>query len=224
MHLSNNLLPKPEIVKDYFYEASAVTPNAYHQDTRAPLFAIDHVAKQLSNAAQTLEAQYCEEPESQQLFHDCLTQVWHRDIRIFASRLEEYSNEAVMAPIQYSETLPATKLQNQDDFSPDFEGKDDDSCLALQNATKPPIIFLEHFLTVQPSTGHLKCAMICYTCFLESGLFIIRIRLCIIDGNGFFIIEGKGCQFFPPFCFWPFFVIHIPIFFSIIYNWDVDYK
>jgi hypothetical protein len=45
-----------------------------------------------------------------------------------------------MAAIQYSETLPDTNPQNQDDFPPDSEGKDDDSYLALQNPTKAPII------------------------------------------------------------------------------------
>jgi hypothetical protein len=39
----------------------------------------------------------------------------------------------------------------------------------------------------------------CYTCLLKSGLEIIGIRLCIINGNGLYIIEGKGCPFFPPF-------------------------
>ncbi len=52
---------------------------------------------------------------------------------------------------------------------------------------------------------HADC-WICYTRFLEFGLFIIRIWLCIINGNGLFIIEGKGCQKFPPlFCFRPLF-------------------
>jgi hypothetical protein len=32
-----------------------------------------------------------------------------------------------MVAIKYSETLPDTNLQNQDVFSPDLEGKDDDS-------------------------------------------------------------------------------------------------
>jgi hypothetical protein len=67
--------------------------------------------------------------------------------------LKEYSNEAhlstVMAAIQYSETLPDTNLQNVDDFSPDFEGKDDDSHLLLQNHTKTPIISKD-FLMVLP--------------------------------------------------------------------------
>jgi hypothetical protein len=73
-----------------------------------------------------LEDQHVEEPESQQPYLDCLTQVWHREIRLFARRLEEYSNEAhlsaVMAAIQFSETLHDTNPQNQDDVSPDFEG------------------------------------------------------------------------------------------------------
>jgi hypothetical protein len=55
--------------------------------------------------------------------------------------LEEYSNEAhlsaVNAAIQYSGTL----LQNQDDFSPDFETSDEeDEYSRLQNPTKAPII------------------------------------------------------------------------------------
>jgi hypothetical protein len=62
-----------------------------------------------------------------------------------------------MASIQYSETLLFINPQNQDDFSPDFEGKDDDSYSTLQNPTKAPIIskdFLKSY------TGCLKCAMI----------------------------------------------------------------
>ncbi len=73
-------------------------------------------------------------------FFYCTTQVWHQHIRLFARELEDYSDEAhysaVMAAIQYSETL----LQNQDDVSPDFEGKDDDEYSLLQNPTKTPII------------------------------------------------------------------------------------
>jgi hypothetical protein len=116
MHLSNTLQTEPEIGKDYYCAASAVSPNAHRQDTRAPLFTIDRVTNPLPNAAQTLEDQYCEELESQQLFCDCLTQVWHRDIRLYARRLDEYGNEAhlsdFMAAIQYSETLLYTNLQN----------------------------------------------------------------------------------------------------------------
>jgi hypothetical protein len=79
--------------------------------------------------------------------------------------LEEYSDEAhfstVKAAVQYSETCSDTYLQNQDDFFPDFEGEDYDSYLLHQNPTKPPLTqknSLEHFLSVQSSTGHLKCA------------------------------------------------------------------
>jgi hypothetical protein len=55
MHPSNTLLTEPDIGNDYYYGASAVGPNAHHQDTRAPLFTIDRVANPLPNAAQTLE-------------------------------------------------------------------------------------------------------------------------------------------------------------------------
>jgi hypothetical protein len=87
-----------------------------------------------------LEDQQFEDPESEQLFLQCLTPVWHRDIHVFAQQFKEYSNEAylstVKAAIQYSETL----LQNQDDFPPDFEPSDEeDEYSRLQNPTKTPI-------------------------------------------------------------------------------------
>jgi hypothetical protein len=126
MNPSNPLQTEPEIGNDYYYAAFAVSPNTHHQDTEAHLFTIDRVVEPLPNAAQTLEDQHFEEPESQQPYLDCLTQTWHREIRLFARQLEEYSNEAhlsaVMAAIQYSKTLPDSNLQNQDDFSSDFEG------------------------------------------------------------------------------------------------------
>jgi hypothetical protein len=75
------------------------------------------------------------------------------NIHLFAWQLEEYSNEAhlsaVMAAIQYSKTLTDTNHQNQDEFPPDFEGKDDDAYSLLQNLTKAPII-LNDFLRALP--------------------------------------------------------------------------
>jgi hypothetical protein len=141
MNSSNPLqTEEPGIGNDSNYSASAVSPNANHQDKTSSLFTIDHIAEPLPNAAQTLEGPNVEEPESQQPFFDCITQVCHQHIRLFARELEDYSNEAhysiVMAAIQYSETL----LQNQDDFSPELEGKDDDEYLLLQKPTKTPII------------------------------------------------------------------------------------
>jgi hypothetical protein len=65
MNPSNPLQTGPEIGHDYYYAASAVSPNAHHQDTEASLFTIDHVAKPLPNAAQTLEDQPFEKPEIQ---------------------------------------------------------------------------------------------------------------------------------------------------------------
>jgi hypothetical protein len=126
---------------DIYYAASAVSPNANHQVQRVPLFSIESAAKPVPNAAQTLEDQQFEDPESQELFLHCLAPVWHRDIRVFARHLEEYSNEAhlsaVKAAIQYSETL----LQIQDDEGPDYEPSDDDDELSrLQNPKKTPII------------------------------------------------------------------------------------
>ncbi len=121
------------------------------------MFSIDRISEPVPNAAQTLEDQHFEDPESHQPFFDCSTLVWHQHICLYARQLEEYSNEAhlstVMAAIQYYE-----KIHDTDEFSPDFEGKDDDSFSLLQNPTKTPSsqkIFLEHFLTVQSYTGRL---------------------------------------------------------------------
>jgi hypothetical protein len=83
MNSNNPLQTQPEIGNDYYYAASAVSPNAHHQDKKSSLFSIDRVAELLPNAAQTLEDQHFEEPESQQPFFDCLTQYSHRKIRHF---------------------------------------------------------------------------------------------------------------------------------------------
>ena len=149
---SSNPIQKEEsgIGNDVYYAASAVSPNSNHQVQRVRLFTVDRTAKSVSNAAQTLEDQQVEDPESQELFLQCLTPIWHRDICVFARKLEDYDNEAhlstVMAAIQYSETL----LQNQDDEVPDYEGKDEeDDYSCLQNPTKTPII-LKDFLRALP--------------------------------------------------------------------------
>jgi hypothetical protein len=55
MNSSSPLQTEPKIGNDYHYAASAVSPNAHHQYTEAPLFSFDRVAKPLLNAAQTLE-------------------------------------------------------------------------------------------------------------------------------------------------------------------------
>jgi hypothetical protein len=148
MNPSNPLQTQLEIGNDYYNAASAVSPNAHHQDKKSSLFSLDRVAKPLPNAAQILEDQHFEEPGSQQPFFDFLTQVWHKHIRLYARRLEEYSNKAhlsaVMAAIQYSE-----KIHDTDKLSPGFEGKDDDSLSLLQNPTKTPII-LKDFLRALP--------------------------------------------------------------------------
>jgi hypothetical protein len=84
MNPSNPLQTKPKIGNDYYYATSAVSPNAHHQHTEAPLFSFDCVAKPLPNAAQTLEDQHFEEPESQEPYLDCPAQVWHRQILLCA--------------------------------------------------------------------------------------------------------------------------------------------
>jgi hypothetical protein len=64
---SNNPLQteEPGIGNDSYYAASAVSPNANHQDKTSSLFTIDRVAKPLLNATQALEYLHVEEPESQ---------------------------------------------------------------------------------------------------------------------------------------------------------------
>jgi hypothetical protein len=111
---------EPGIGNDSFYAASAVSPNANHQDKTSSLFTIDRIAKPVPNAAQTLKDQQFKDPESQQQYLDCITKVWHREIHLSARWLEDYSGgahlSAVLAVIQYSVTL----LQSQDDDVPDY--------------------------------------------------------------------------------------------------------
>jgi hypothetical protein len=47
----NPLLTQPEIGYDYYNAASAVSPNAHHQDKKSSLFSIDCIAKPVPNAA-----------------------------------------------------------------------------------------------------------------------------------------------------------------------------
>ncbi len=72
------------IGNDIYYAASAVSPNANHQVPRVPLFTVDCTAKPVPNAEQTLEDEQFEDPESKQLFLQCLQPSWHRDLRVFA--------------------------------------------------------------------------------------------------------------------------------------------
>jgi hypothetical protein len=72
------------IGNDIYHAASAVSPNSNHQVQRVPLFTVDRTAKPVPNAAQTLEDQQFEDPESQEIFLQCLTPIWHRDIRVIA--------------------------------------------------------------------------------------------------------------------------------------------
>jgi hypothetical protein len=100
MNLINPLLTEePGIGNDSYYAAFAVSPNANHQDKTSSSFTIDGIAKPLPNAAQTLEDPHVEEPESQQPFFDCITQVWHEHIRLFARELEDYSSEAHLSAV-----------------------------------------------------------------------------------------------------------------------------
>ncbi len=85
MNSSNPLQTEESGVgNDICYAASAVSPNSNHQVQIVPLFTVDRTAEPVPNAAQTLEDQQFEDPESRQLFLQCLTSIWHRDIRVFA--------------------------------------------------------------------------------------------------------------------------------------------
>ncbi len=84
MNSSNPLQTEESGVgNDIYYKASAVSSNSTHQVQRVPLFTVDRIAKPVPNAAQTLEDQQFEDPESQKLFLQCLTPVWHREICVF---------------------------------------------------------------------------------------------------------------------------------------------
>ncbi len=72
------------IGNDIYYAASAVSPNANHQVPRVLLFTVDRTAKPVPNAAQTLEDQQFEDPESQELFLECLQPFLAQRLRVYA--------------------------------------------------------------------------------------------------------------------------------------------
>jgi hypothetical protein len=101
MNSSNPLQTKESgIGNDIYYAASAVSPNANHQAQRVPLFTVDRTAEPVPNAAQTLEDQQFEDPESRELFLQCLTHVWHQHRHLYARQLEEYSGEAHLSALK----------------------------------------------------------------------------------------------------------------------------
>jgi hypothetical protein len=76
MNSSNPLQTEESgIENDIYYAVSAISPNANHQVQRVSLFTVDCTAKLVPNAAQTLEDQQFEDPESRELFLQCLTHV-----------------------------------------------------------------------------------------------------------------------------------------------------
>ena len=84
MNSSNHLQTEESgIGNNIYYAASAVSPNANHQVQRVPLFTVDHTVEPVPNAAQTLEDQPFEDPESQEQFLQYLTPIWHRVIHLF---------------------------------------------------------------------------------------------------------------------------------------------
>ena len=65
MNSSNPLQTEESgIGNDIYYTASAVSPNLNHQVQRVPLFTVDRTAKPVPTAAQTMEDQQFEDPES----------------------------------------------------------------------------------------------------------------------------------------------------------------
>jgi hypothetical protein len=165
MNPSNPLqTEEPGTGYDSFYAASTVSPNANHQDKTSSLFIIEHVAKPVPNAAQTLEDQQFEDPENQQHYLDCITQVWHKEIRLSARQLEDYSGgahlSAVLAAFNILRLSFKAKMMKSLTMETKMKKMTIHTFRTLQRPPSSQKIFLEHFLTVQLSTGHLKCAII----------------------------------------------------------------
>jgi hypothetical protein len=154
---------EPGTRNDSFYAASAVSPNANHEDKISSLFTIDRVAKPLPNAAHTWEDPRFEEPESQQPFFDCITQVWHQHIHLYARQLEGYIVIKLITMLLWQQFNILRKFMRQMNFSLTLKAKMMIAFPSIRTIQRPPSsrkLFLEGFLTVRLSTGHLKCAMI----------------------------------------------------------------
>jgi hypothetical protein len=115
MNPSNPLQTQPEIGNNYYNAASTVSPNDHHQDKKSSLFTIERIAKPLPNAAQTLKDQHFEEPESQQLYLDCLTQVWHREMGLFLGNWKSTAMK-LMYPLSWQQFNILRKFMIQMNF------------------------------------------------------------------------------------------------------------
>jgi hypothetical protein len=148
MNPSNPLQSEePGIGNDSFYAASAVSPNAYHQDKH--LLCLPLTA--LPNHYLMLHRHWRIHILRNQRANNHFLIVLHRfGTNIYGIMLGNWkdSNEAhysaVMAAIQYSEINHET-----DEFFPDSEDKDYDNFSLHQNPTKTPII-AKNFLRALP--------------------------------------------------------------------------
>ncbi len=72
-----------EVGNDIYYATCAVSPNVNHRVQNVAMLTVDPTDKPATNAAQRLEDQEFEDPDNQELFLQCLTPIWHRDICVF---------------------------------------------------------------------------------------------------------------------------------------------
>jgi hypothetical protein len=139
IHPNNPLQTEPEIGKDYYYAASADSPNAHHH--KKIFFVLHWLHCQTTTYCCTdiWGSTFWGSREQTTIFWLSYTLLAHRNTSFFVARqLEDYSDEAhlsaIVAAIQYSDTLTDT-----DGFSPDLKGKDGDSFSLIQNPIKIPI-------------------------------------------------------------------------------------
>ncbi len=164
MNSSKPLQTEPEIGNDCYYAASAVSPNAHHQDKYNNFVSINHVAKTVPNAAHILEDQDFEVPESQQPYLDCITWLG-TNMFIFMRGIWKSMVMKLMYLLLWQQfnilrLFFRTKMMKSLTMNPQMMMMSIHAFRTLQRLPSSQKIFLERFLTVQSSTGCLKYVII----------------------------------------------------------------
>jgi hypothetical protein len=174
-----------------YYATSAVSPNANHQNITSSLFTIDRIAKPLPNAAQTMKEPHVEEPESQQPFLIVL-HIFGTNKYVFLLGNWKTIAMKLIDPLLWQRfNILRLFIKTKMIFPLTLKAKMMIAFPSIRTLQRPPSSqkkFLECFLTVQLSTGHLKCAMILGYVFVHvksipvhGGITITSLFIMIMD-------------------------------------------
>jgi hypothetical protein len=155
---------EPGIGNDGYYSASAVSPNAHHQDKKSYLFTIDCMPNQYLMLHRHWRIHILRNQRANNLFLIVL----HRfGTNMYIFLLGNWRTIAMKLiylllwqQFNILRLFFRTNMMKSLTMNPQMTMMSYCAFRTLQRPPSSQTIFLERFLTVQLSTGHLKCAMI----------------------------------------------------------------